>query len=483
MPTQQLAAYSIQINDIVVNISIVQKEDEAIPLYISSVANISDMTKVILEKIREEFIASVNLGKIHFDENSEVMKIKDTFKLEVQKLVERYFPNIDEKSKNMLMNYILSQDLGLGDMEILLKDDDLEEVVVNGAHEPIWVYHRQFGWCKTNLRVTNERQIRHYATMIGRDVNKEITLLSPLMDAHLATGDRINATLNPISTRGNTLTIRKFAKDPWTITDFLKKKTVSYVAAALIWLAIENELSVLIIGGTGSGKTSMLNVLANFFPPNQRIISIEDTRELMLPQNLHWVPMETRSANPEGKGQVSMLDLLVNSLRMRPDRIIVGEIRRREEAEILLEAMHTGHSVYGTFHANTAEEAVIRMTNPPINLPKPMLSALSLFLVQNRNRRTGLRRTFQIAELLETGDPNVLYQLDVRTDQILQKNESKVFKEQVKLYTGMTDEEIDKDLANKIRILTWLVEHNVRELHKIGEIMAEYYKGTLELTE
>lgn len=480
MASKELSSYTIQINDIVVSINILEDSNESVPLYISSVANISEMTKVILEKIRQEFISSVNLGRIHFDENSEIIKIRDMFRLEVKRLLDKYFPGIDDKTANMLMNYIISQDLGLGDLEILLRDENLEEIVVNAATEPVWVYHRTHGWCKTNLHMTSEKQIRHYATMIGRDVSKEITLLAPLMDAHLASGDRVNATLYPVSTRGNTITIRKFAKDPWTITDFLRRKTISYETAAIVWLAIENELSVIIVGGTGSGKTSMLNVLANFFPPNQRILSIEDTRELVLPGNLHWVPLETRMANPEGKGEVTMLHLLVNSLRMRPDRIIVGEIRRREEAEILMEAMHTGHSVYGTFHANTAEEAVIRMTNPPINLSKPLLAALSLFLVQNRNRRTGLRRTFQIAELLENGDPNILYRHNARSDEIVKtENKSKTFFESIKLYTGMTEEEINQNLEQKMKILKWLVAKNIREVNKIGQIMADYYRNKL----
>ena len=152
------------------------------------------------------------------------------------------------------------------------------------------------------------------------------------MDAHLKTGDRVNATLSPISSKGNTITIRKFAVRPWTITDFVKENTISYEAAALLWMAVQNELSIIIAGGTASGKTSMLNGIANFFPPNQRILSLEDTRELVLPKILHWVPLETRLPNPEGKGGITMFDLVVNSLRMRPDRVLVGEIRKRAEA-------------------------------------------------------------------------------------------------------------------------------------------------------
>ncbi len=471
-----LSSYTIKINDIVVDISIeLDVTGSNVPNYISSIANISDMTKIILEKIREEFISNVNLGKIHFDEDDQIIKIRERFTAEVEKLLNKYFPDTDKRTHDMLMNYIISQDLGLGDLEILLQDDGLEEIVVNSAKEPVWVYHRKHGWCKTNIEIQTEKQIRHYATMIGRDVNKELTSLSPLMDAHLASGDRINATLSPISTQGNTMTIRKFAKDPWTITDFLRTGTINYTTASLIWLAIENEMSVLIVGGTGSGKTSMLNVLANFFPPTQRVISIEDTRELQLPENLHWVPMETRNANPEGKGEVTMLQLLVNSLRMRPDRIIVGEIRRKEEAEILLEAMHTGHSVYGTFHANTADEAIVRMTNPPIGIPKQMLSSVSLFLVQNRNRRTGKRNTFQVAEVLEDGSPNILMQYNPALDKIQKQNDSKLFMKNLKLFTGMTQENISDNLAEKQKILRWLVDNNIRDVNKIGEIMAKYY--------
>jgi flagellar protein FlaI len=300
------------------------------------------------------------------------------------------------------------------------------------------------------------------------------------MDASLSTGDRVNATLTPISTMGNTISIRKFAEKPWTITDFLKTNTLSYYAAALIWLAVQNELSVLITGGTGSGKTSMLNVITNFFPPNQRVISIEDTRELTLPDSIHWVPLETRLPNPEGKGEVTMLDLLVNSLRMRPDRIVVGEIRRKREAEVLFEAMHTGHSVYGTLHANNAHETVVRMTNEPINLPKLMLPALSMIVVQHRDRRIGKRRTLQVAEVMPNGDPNVLLQLNAQKDQINQVSESKVLMETINLYTGLSTDEIRKDINEKINILKWLVKNNINNIHQVGLIFARYYMKKLK---
>ncbi|RME52878.1 hypothetical protein D6783_03640 [Candidatus Woesearchaeota archaeon] len=484
-PTQPkrhlLDRYTLEINKIIIDIKIIFEDEKPVPIYFVSISNISDTTKVILEKIRQEFVSKINLEDIENFEENEVVSIRDQFKMEIRNLIEKYFPHTDSDTTNMLVNYLIQENLGLGKIEILLKDPNLEEIVINNHKEPVWVYHRKYGWLETNIKIVTEARIRHYATMIGREVGKEITTLNPLMDAHLHTGDRVNATLAPISSDGNTITIRKFAADPWTITKFLKEGTISFEAAALIWLAIQNELSILIAGGTGSGKTSMLNVISNFFPPNQRIISIEDTRELVLPKTLHWVPMETRLPNPEGKGGVTMLDLLVNALRMRPDRIIVGEIRRQREAQVLLEAMHTGHSVYGTIHANNADETITRLTNPPIDIPKPLISAISMLVVQNRNRRTGKRRTLQLAEVLPNGDVRVLLRLNVQKDKIEQVNHSTVTLEKLKLYTGLGEEEIFKDLQQKKSVLQWMVNKGIEDVHQIGIIISKYYMGKLKL--
>jgi archaeal flagellar protein FlaI len=477
-----LDKYTLETNNIIIDITISTVENEAVPLYNVSIANISPTTRIVLEKIRQEFVSKMNIEDIQSFENSENIKIiKQEFKTEIRRLINKYFPKTDEQTINMLVNYILEENLGLGKIDILLNDPRLEEIIINNHKEPVWVYHRRFGWLKTNIIIPTEARIRHFATIIGRDVGKEITNLNPLMDAHLNSGDRVNATLYPISNHGNTITIRKFAEDPWTITKFVNESTISLEASALIWLAIQNELSILIAGGTGSGKTSMLNVISNFFPPNQRVISIEDTRELTLPNNLHWVPMETRLPNPEGKGGVTMLDLLVNSLRMRPDRIIVGEIRRKAEAEVLLEAMHTGHSVYATIHANNAEETVTRLTNAPIDIPKAMISSLSLILVQNRNRRNGKRRTFQIAEVTPTGDPRILMRYNPQTDKIEKVADSQYVFERISLYTGMSTADIQFDLKQKVRILQWLSSKKIEDVDEIGMKLSRYYMGNLQL--
>ncbi len=477
----ELDKYTLDVDHNPMEVRIYRKEGVAVPLYELSLLDVSKPTKIIIEKIREMVISEVSFDLLGKEKKEGEKLIRKQFEKKIMKLMKEYFPDVDPKTLNRVTNHIVMTSLGLGQIEFLLKDPNLEEIVVNSAKEPVWVYHRKHAWVKTNIILKDENLIRHYSTMIGRDSNKDITILKPLLDAHLKTGDRVNATLTPITSFGNTITIRKFATIPWTITDFIKIKTFSIDVAALVWLAIEYEMSVLVVGGTGSGKTSALNVLSNFFQPNQRIITIEDTRELKLPKTLHWVAMETRLPNPEGKGEVSMLDCVINTLRMRPDRIVVGEIRRKREAEVLFEAMHTGHSVYGTFHANSAEEAVVRLTNPPIDIPKVILSSLGLFLVQNRNRRTGKRRTFQVAELLPSGDVNVLMQLNVAKDIIEKKNPSKTFFKNLGMLSGLSQEDINKSLEEKKKILNWIVKKDIRDIHEIGLIMTDYYidKGKL----
>jgi flagellar protein FlaI len=468
--------YNFVSDSVPVEVKVVKKQGEFVPIYQASILHIEKSTEAILDKIRDELVEKVQLDLADVGDIKKKDAIRQSFESATRELLKKYFPDIDNKVMNFFVSYMIQRSLGLGDIDLLKNDGMLEEIVVNCSTEPVWVYHKKHGWLKTNIILPTEEHIKHVSTTIGRDVGRQINLLEPLMDSSLVTGERVNATLMPISSKGNTITIRKFAEKPWTVTDFINSKTISVGGAAMVWLGVQYELSCLIAGGTGSGKTSMLNVLSNFFPPNQRIISIEDTREVSLPSTLHWVPMCTRLPNPEGKGEITMLDLVVNSLRMRPDRILVGEIRRQREAEVLFEAIHTGHSVYATIHANDAHETVTRLTNPPIDVPKSMLPALSMIVVQHRNRRTGARRTFQVAEVLPNGEPNVLKQLDLKSDKLLEKNKSKSMLETLELHVGFSQQEMLQDLKDKENMIKWMVKHNVTDLHEIGRIIAEYYQ-------
>ncbi len=447
-----LAKYKIEADKIFAEVVIRRKIEEYTPIYEISFPKISGPTEAILDAIRERLIENVKVKISEILDIKAMEDIKRRFLQQANRLIALELPRLSQADRESLAGYLVHEMLGLGKLEVLLNDSDLEEIVVNNSSEPVYVYHKKFGWLKTNIFVPTEEQIYNYANIIGRKVGRQITNLNPLMDAHMSTGDRVNATLFPISSKGNTITIRKFSKNPWTIVHMIdqERKTMSKEIAALLWLCIQYELNVLVSGGTASGKTSLLNAMMPFIPPNHRIISIEDTRELRLPDFLHWIPLTTREPNPEGKGEVSMLDLLVNSLRMRPDRIIVGEIRRQKEAEVLFEAMHTGHSVYATVHADRAEQVVRRLINPPISLPESMLEALHLVVVQFRHRKLGIRRTLHVAEVVPIEDRdgnvrvklNLLYRWQPKNDAIARVKNSVRLISEIQMHTGMSRSEM-----------------------------------------
>jgi flagellar protein FlaI len=439
-------------------------------------------TLLLLDKVKDSVISQIPIKVTELLNPKTFEELKRKFLVKSIELLDQQLSGVELEKKQFLAGMLVHEMLGLGNLEMLLSDGNLEEIVVNNSKEPAWVYHKKFGWLKTNILIPTEGKIHNYAASIARKVGRQITTLDPLLDAHLITGDRVNATLFPISTIGNTLTIRMFRRKPWTITEFIQNKTVSADVAALIWLSIQYEVSMIVSGGTASGKTSFLGSIMPFIQPNQRVLSIEDTRELNLPKFLHWVPLTTREPNPEGKGEVGMLDLLVNSLRMRPDRIVVGEIRRQRQAEVLFEAMHTGHSVYATLHADTVNQTYRRLINPPINVPETLLEALDMIVTMFRDRRSGIRRIYEVAELVPptgsktTVTPRILFKWDARKDTIMKYQKSHRLMKKLEMHTGMTIKQIQEDLKNKEKILNWMIKNNVNTVDGVGRLVAEYYR-------
>ncbi|NIO44688.1 MAG: hypothetical protein GTN36_04005 [Candidatus Aenigmarchaeota archaeon] len=484
MVKETIDTYQIESDKVPGRVSIIKRPEEYTPVYEVKFPAVEPATRAILDSIKEKLIEVVKIEVSEILDPKAMEGIKKRFLASALETIGKEMPKVPDEEKNILAGYLVHEMLGLGRLEVVLNDDDLEELVINNSTECAWVFHKKYGWLKTNIIIPSEEQIYNYASLIGRKVGREITNLSPLMDAHLITGDRVNATLFPISTKGNTITIRKFRREPWTMIHFIhpSNKTLSMEISALLWLCMQYELNILVAGGTASGKTSVLNSLMPFVPVSHRIISIEDTRELRLPDFLHWIPLTTREPNPEGKGEISMLDLLVNSLRMRPDRVVVGEIRRQAEAEVLFEAMHTGHSVYATLHADTAEQVIRRLTNPPINLPESLLESLHLVIVQFRHRRRGIRRTLQVAELLPGGARGeakarleTLYRWKPQTDKIIKVRDSIRLIDEIRMHTGMTDDEMEKDLKEKETVLQWMLENGINTVNTVGKVVADYY--------
>lgn len=474
--SKTLSAYNLDVHGMRVEIKVEQSIRDFTPQYNVSFPGIGSATKLLLLSFRGELTSMVSIEPSRVQDEKYMKSLDNRYKEVSNILIDKYIPGIEPQMKTLLISYIVNMMLGLGDLEVLLADDSLEEVAINGAQDCIWVFHKELGWCKTNIKPLSDQSIYDQAASIGRRIGREINNLAPLMDAELADGSRVNATLFPISQSGNTITIRKFAKNPWTMTALIKLGSISSQIASLVWLCIQNEISLLFSGGTASGKTSFLNACSMFFPPSRRIISIEETRELTLPSFLQWLPMSTREPNPEGKGEITLYDLMINALRQRPDIMLVGEIRTKKDAETLFEAIHTGHSVYGTVHADNAQDTIIRMTNPPIDIPKITMNAIGGVLVLFRHRSKGIRRMLEFGEILETGDINVIHRWQVLSDSFTQISELTRLLETLQLYGGYTKADMVTELEEKRLVLEWMVKNDVTRIDDAGYVISNYYR-------
>jgi len=466
--------YEINFENTKIPILIYSSEDSFVKIYEVGILEAGKYTQFIIDKMKEDLLREGIFENKSEDEIS-YAKLKELYVKKVKELIKYYLPMLDFEEKEKLVTFIVQKSLDLGFVDILISDSQIEEVTINGSEAQVMIYHRKYGWLKTNLKFMSDEEIKNIASRIALENKKYFSNLNPLLDAHLRGGHRVNATLNPISTKGSTITIRRFSDKPWTVSDLINSKTSSEVALAIIWIAMENELSVIVAGGTGSGKTSFLNAISSFIPADQRILSVEDTREIRLPDYAHWVPMEARQANQEGKGGVTMLDLIVNSLRMRPDRIIIGEIRRKQEAEVLFEAMRTGHSVYGTFHANTANETILRLSSAPIEIPKFTLSALGLVVIQHRDRRSGKRMTLQIAEIDKQGNENVILQYNLKQNKYVMKNKPVHLIKKLEEFNGIDEKDFYNMVKERAFILRYLAKMNINKIEDVGTLINNYY--------
>ncbi|MDP3917274.1 MAG: ATPase, T2SS/T4P/T4SS family [Nanoarchaeota archaeon] len=473
--------YKVKTDDLVLNVSILGGKGLT-KSYFVAVPNITTATRALMDHIKQGLVNEIAISNKEILDPNSITILKERFSKKAKILLKTRVTSMPDETINFLVNVLIQEMLGLGEIEYLLNDANLEEIVITSCNEPVRVYHKVHGWLETNIIPKSEDQILNYANIIGRRVGRQITALTPLLDAHLVTGDRANAVLFPISTKGHTITIRKFSRDPWTLVSFCKNKTVTPEVLALVWLSIQYEMNVLISGGTASGKTSFLNICMPFIPPNQRIVSIEDTRELQLPKFLYWCPLTVRQPNPEGKGEVSMLDLLINSLRMRPDRIILGEMRRKDQAEVLFEAMHTGHSVCATVHADSIQETIQRLVNPPIEVPKNLLSGVNLNVVMFRDRRSGKRRTLQVGEFVPSMDelgstvkPHMMYRWKPVKDEIVETAAPVRLYSEIARLTGMSLTDINKDLLIKQNLIKWMMKKDYKSVDEVGSIIRRYY--------
>ena len=308
----------------------------------------------------------------------------------------------DERKR--LIKEVTDDVIGYGPLQPLLDDDDVTEIMVNG-HQRIYAEHHG-KLTLTGVRFASEAHLRRVIERIVSKVGRRIDESSPLVDARLSDGSRVNAVIPPLAVHGSSLTIRKFATDPFQVNDLIDFGTLSPEMAELLDACVKGRLNIIVSGGTGTGKTTLLNVLSSFIPADERIVTIEDAVELQLQQD-HVVTLESRPSNIEGKGEITIRDLVRNSLRMRPDRIVVGECRGGESLD-MLQAMNTGHDgSLSTVHANSPRDAISRLEtlvlmagmDLPLRAVREQIASAVDVIVQLTRLRDGTRRVTHVTEV------------------------------------------------------------------------------------
>jgi flagellar protein FlaI len=435
----------------------------------------------ILEELKRGFVYVFEKYSPEFIDISEDEFISKGIK----NLCLKYLINLNEERFKKISYYIKRDFLGLEMLEPIMHDPYIEDISCDGLNIPIFVNHLKYGPIEVNRKYKDPKKLNSFIVKLAQKSNQEVSLSKPILQGALPDGSRVEAIYGKeVSEKGSSYTIRKFRAEPFTPIHLMEFGTMPSFLLAYLWLAVENKQSLLVSGGTATGKTTILNALSLFVPPTSKIVSIEDTPEINLPHE-HWLPMIARES--EGKGEVSMFDLLKASLRERPDYIIVGEIRGKEAA-ILFQGMATGHAGLGTVHAEKFSDLVNRMTIDPINLPKQLLTELKLVLFQKqvKVKNNLVRRTFSVVEVI---DYNAVED-EFQTNEFLRFNpaeDSFAFKEKSAIMShllslrGGKEESLWTEIEKRKRILDLMHKYKILEFEEVTDIIKYYYKNPLNI--
>ncbi len=396
----------------------------------------------------------------------------------LREVITNFDPDITPERRDTLIYFLNRNFLGYGKLDPLMHDEKIEDITCNGANIPVFLYHRRFANVETDV-IFDSTELNKYVLKLAQKEDKQLSLTSPIIDAALPEGSRIQLTYSDIiSSKGSSFTIRKFKAEPMTPADLIISNTYSSELMAYIWLSVENRKSLIIAGGTASGKTSTMNAASFFIPAVAKIVSIEDTREIQLPHD-NWLPMKTResTSNVSGIGNVSMFSLLKAALRKRPEYIIVGEVKG-EEAQTLFQAMNTGHTTYSTLHAGNVKEAINRLINDPINVPVAMFGALNLVVIQILlyGEGKGFRSCLSLNEIIvddEKVEWKPLFQWNHTTDHFDKVYTHSIVFDSIAYQNGWTDKQLQERINSKKQALDQMASSENISLKAVKKAIIE----------
>jgi len=426
------------------------------------------------EKIYKNIIFYIE--KLLYIKLSEIGNLNDTISY-LQRLYDFVLNDLGiqlgQSSYEKIFYYIFRDLYGYNKVNSLLRDPLIEDIECSGPGYPIFVVHRYFGNLKTNI-ILNDKEIRDLIEKFALRAGKHISYAEPILDATLPDGSRVNATYSQeITTHGPTFTIRKFREIPWTPIELIRLGSATPEIFAYLWLSVEFRKNIIVIGGTASGKTTMLNAISMFIPPSARIVSIEDTREIKL-YHPNWIPSVVKYSSDKNR-EIDMFELLRMSFRQRPDYVIVGEVRG-EEAYVMFQGMASGHSSLSTMHAESTRALISRLTTPPINLSPTLIELLNVVVIMQHDNflGTNLRRIKEVNEIIKYNRFNIAYKWNPFKREYLENPKKYLFRLIENDY-GIRYKELYDEYIKRLKLLYRLSELNISDFQTFSKIIQMYY--------
>ncbi|HEY8139964.1 MAG TPA: type II/IV secretion system ATPase subunit [Nitrososphaera sp.] len=413
--------------------------------------------------------------------------LEASFTSEVTKLLKEHF--IGGKTQPVMLEkvrYFLKRDiLGFGLIDPLFHDPFIEDITCGGSGKPIYIYHRGYEGLRTNILFRDEEFLDGFLMKMVHRAGKHISAAHPIVDASLPGKHRLAALYKKeVTTMGSSFTIRKFREDPITIVDLINSDTLDIDMAAYIWLLLDNKKSLMVIGSTGGGKTTILNAVTGTLNPSFKIFTVEDTAEINIPQE-NWFSLVSRASfGLESQGEVSLFDLLKSGMRHRPDYILVGEIRG-EEAYVLFQALATGHGGMATMHADDSESAIRRLMQKPMDIPGAYVPLMNCIITIKRvkladasggksSKRVMARRVTEVTEIVSSNNVRSVFTWDPQHDGYLDNLNKSYLLPKIATDTGIDMDDIMADMNRRKTILTWLINRGTRDYKDVSKVVGMF---------
>lgn len=468
-------------------------------IYILEEPELSEKEKEDLKKISSALIDMIEVRLTAIKSAPDVMKYLEE---QIQKVMKETVIFLSQEQYMKIAYYIYRDFIGLNEIEPMLRDPWLEDIGCDGIGVPIYVIHRKYGSIKTNVAYKNLEDLRDFVVKLSERCGRYVSYAEPILDGTLPDGSRVSATLaGDVATRGPTFSIRKFAERPYSPVELIELGTIPSTIMAYFWYLVESGASILIAGGVATGKTTFLNSISMFIPTEAKIVSIEDTRELRIP-NEHWISSVTRTgfgipmSTGEKYGEITLFDLLRGSFRQNPDYVIVGEVRGKE-AYVMFQGMSSGHPCMSTFHAGSVDAVIKRLSTPPIELSPSLVESLDavVIMIHAKEKGKSARRIKEVEEIISVESENFKtfksIEWDPKDDTYKFDQDSYLLKK-IARNKGISLDFIQKEILRRDSILKWMLNNGIKDYVEFCKIVNEYYKdpqkilkqvGTMPLTE